>query len=104
MDDLKLKNQWPWMKSLIIWFVLIALLLGGLSWARIITLPVWLSFERRAFVASHQYIENKRAAIARYSAQCASLREGPQKTELRQRIAIEKALLPEDAKYGLGDC
>ncbi len=104
MEDLKIRRQWPFMKAVIVWFVLISLLVAGLAWARVITLPAWLGFERRAFVASHQYIENKRSAIARYVAQCSGLKEGPQKTELRQRIATEKALIPSDARSGLGDC
>ncbi len=104
MDDLKIRHQWPFMKTAIVWFVLISLLFAGLAWARIISLPAWLSFERKAFVASHQYIENKRSAVARYVSQCKGLKEGPQKTEIRQRIATEKALIPDDARFGLGDC
>ncbi len=91
------------MKTAIVWFVLVAVLVAGLSWARVITLPMWLTFERKAFTHSHQYVENKRAAIARYAAQCKQLPAGAQKTELRQRIATEKALLPEGT-FATGDC
>ena len=59
---------------------------------------------RKAFVASHQYIENKRAAIARYEAQCRGLPEGPQRIELRQRIATELALIPEQSRPRNGGC
>ncbi len=104
MEELKIRNQWPFIKTAIIWFILVSLLIAGLAWARVITLPAWLTFERRAFVHSHQYVENKRAAIARYVSQCRGLPSGAQKTELRQRIATERALLPDDAKHNLGNC
>lgn len=103
-DDLKIKNQWPLMKTVIFWFFLFAILGAIVTWVKLGTLPLWLSFERKAFVASHQYVENKRAAIARYVSQCTPLPEGPQKQALRQRIATEIALIPEDARPYTGGC
>ena len=98
MDDLRIRDQWPIMKTVIVWFAIIALLIAGLTGARVITLPAWLTFERKALTHSHQYIENKRTAIAEMSSECRPLPEGPQKQALRQRIAREMALIPQDAK------
>ena len=103
-EELRLKNQLPYAKTLIFWFILGSILVAGLSWTTLMLKPAWLGFERKAYVSSHQYIESHRAAAARYAAQCRSLPEGFQKQELRQRIAAEKALLPLDSQYNLGDC
>lgn len=98
MDDLKLRNQWPLMKTVIVWFVLISILVSGLLWTGVITLPVWLSFQRKAFVASHQYIETKRTSIATMISECKPLKAGPQKQVLRQKIAAQNSLLPIEAR------
>lgn len=98
MDDLRIKNQWPLMKTVIVWFLLAVILFGGLAWAGLIAKPSWLSLERKAFTASHQYIETKRTAISTMISQCSALPEGIQKQELRQRITAEKALIPSDAQ------
>ena len=104
MSDSALRESWPFMKYVFIWFVFIAILVSGLMWAGLLARPAWLNLERKAFVASPQYVEGKRTSIATMVAQCNNLREGPQKTELRQRIAAQKALIPTDAQFGLGDC
>ena len=103
-DDLKIRHQWPWMKTVIVWFILIAMLFAGLFWFRVLTLPAWLTLERRAFTHSHQYVESKRAEIARYVAECAELPHGPQRQVLRQKIAAEKALLPADVHIDTRGC
>lgn len=104
MEELKVRRQWPLMKTVIVWFALIALLFAALFWFRVLTLPAWLTLERRAFTHSHQYVESKRAAIARYVAECATLPPGPQRRVLRQRIAAEVALLPVDVHVNTGGC
>lgn len=103
-DDLKIRNQWPLMKTVIVWFVLIAVLVGGLFWSRVLTLPAWLTLERRAFTHSHQYVESKRAEISRYVAECKTLPEGPQRDVLKQRIVAELALLPKDLTVSNPGC
>ena len=85
-------------------FFLVVVLLFSLKWMGLITLPYWLTLERKAYTHSHQYVESKRAAIVRYVAECATLPDGPQKKVLRQRIAAEMALLPKDIYINTGDC
>ena len=103
-DDLKIRHQWPLMKTVIVWSVLFGLLVAAANWAGLIALPVWLSLERRAFTHSHQYVESKRAAIARYVAECEGLPAGPQRQALRQRITAEAALLPADVYVNTKGC
>ena len=101
---MKVTENWSVMKHVLVWAIFLALLIGGLRFAGVISLPIWLEFERKAFVASHQYIENKRSAIAKYVAQCNQLDAGAQKSVLQQKITTEKALLPEGEGYNLGVC
>lgn len=75
-----------------------------LAWARVITLPYWLSFERKAYVSSHQYVEAKRRSIATMVLECAELDHGPQRDAIRRRINEELLLIPEDARIDTGDC
>lgn len=82
------------MKEILAFVVLAILIVTGLSWARVITLPYWLSFERQAYVNSHQYVEARRKEIATMIAECRNIADGPQKMALRRRIDEAAALLP----------
>ena len=104
MNDMKIRHQWPFMKTVIVWFVLIAILVGSLFWFRVLSLPVWLTLERKAFTHSHQYVESKRTEIANYVAECVNMPAGPQRDVLRQRIAVEMALLPNDVIVNTRGC
>lgn len=104
LKDWKVKDNWSIMKHVAVWFIFFVMLGGSLMWGGLIAKPAWLSLERKAFVASHQYIEGKRTAIATYIAQCRPLHEGAQKQELRQRIAAEKSKIPQHETANLGVC
>ena len=91
------------MKIVLIWVIFTAMIIAGLAWFKVISLPLWLSFERKAFVQSHQYVEARRTAIMRFSSQCQTLPEGAQKQALRQKIIAEKSLLPENVIIFTGD-
>lgn len=104
MDDYKLKDNFPIMKHIVMWFLFGVLLIGGLMWGGLLAKPAWLSLERAAFTNSYQYIEGKKAAIARYTAQCVGLKEGPQKQALRQKIIAEKMLIPTNEASKLRGC
>lgn len=92
------------MREFLIIMVMFILIVAGLAWARVITLPYWLSFERQAYVASHQYVEARRKEIATMIAECKNLSEGPQRLALRRRIDESAALLPRDAIPNTAGC
>ncbi len=100
----EIREQWPFMKVVIVWFLLAVVLVGGLAWAGLISKPLWLSFERKVYVNSHQFVQARKTAIARINAQCVTLPEGTQKQVLRQRIAAEKSQLPQGEISFEGNC
>ena len=91
-------------------FVIIGTLATGLAmWLK----PVWLGFERKAFKASHQYIEGHQAAIQTLKTQLADLdtkvaeysaaNKDGQYTEVlstlrSQQVALKKRIAAENAK------
>lgn len=80
--------------GIMLWVIVFLVCAGLISLAVGLSRPVWLGFEQRAFVASHQYIETKRTAIADTAASCMTLPAGPQRDALRRIIQSDSALIP----------
>lgn len=88
--------------SVIAWAVLIVLigaLVTAVGWY---TKPFWLGLERKAYTASHQYVEARKTAISNYAAEyrgagCPDASSSRvQCTAIADRIRAEVDKLPSD--------
>ena len=59
----EVRQHMGWTARVGYWWIVIALLIGATVSGVYLAKPVWLGFERRAFVASPQYVEARRTEL-----------------------------------------
>ena len=50
---LRIRDQWPWMKTAAVWFFLIAALFAALFWVRVLTRPDYDALTQTVTVKVH---------------------------------------------------